>query len=230
VGDFRHTRKGVPHLKVSGKGGKTRYLPLHPGTNGLINDYLEAVGHGTDDNGALFRSVSNNRAGKAERAITADGVYKLVRAFRRNSGSRSARTRCARPPPPTRSITRPTSPRCRNGSATPISPQRASTITAAPVRRTARRSRSRTDGGVENVVCDIREGGESAFQVRARRLRVSSLREPTLRRPAGVDPKPTVRRALSIAPWTHSRAQMIMASRGRGSDNGRRELAADPRT
>jgi integrase/recombinase XerD len=40
VKDFRHIRKGVPHLKVSGKGGKTRYLPLHPGTNGLINDYL----------------------------------------------------------------------------------------------------------------------------------------------------------------------------------------------
>ena len=32
VKDFRHARKGVPHLKVSGKGGKTRYLPLHPGT------------------------------------------------------------------------------------------------------------------------------------------------------------------------------------------------------
>ncbi len=38
VKDFRHARKGVPHLKVSGKGGKTRYLPLHPGTNGLINE------------------------------------------------------------------------------------------------------------------------------------------------------------------------------------------------
>ena len=37
VKDFRHARKGVPHLKVSGKGGKTRYLPLHPGTHGLIN-------------------------------------------------------------------------------------------------------------------------------------------------------------------------------------------------
>src|SRR3954471_2821381 len=74
VKDFRHSRKGVPHLKVSGKGGKTRYLPLHPGTNGLINDYLDVVGHGTDENGALFRSVSNNRAEKAERAITADGV------------------------------------------------------------------------------------------------------------------------------------------------------------
>ena len=46
VKDFRHARKGVPHLKVSGKGGKTRYLPLHPGTNGLINDYLDAAGHG----------------------------------------------------------------------------------------------------------------------------------------------------------------------------------------
>jgi integrase/recombinase XerD len=81
VKDFRHARKGVPHLKVLGKGGKTRYLPLHPGTNGLINDYLDAAGHGTDENGALFRSVSNNRAGNAERAITADGVYKLVRGY-----------------------------------------------------------------------------------------------------------------------------------------------------
>ena len=81
VKDFRHARKGVPHLKVSGKGGKTRYLPLHPGTNGLISDYLDAAGHSTDDNGALFRSVSNNRTGKAERAITADGVYKLVRSY-----------------------------------------------------------------------------------------------------------------------------------------------------
>jgi site-specific recombinase XerD len=43
VKDFRHARKGVPHLKVSGKGGKTRYLPLHPGSNGLINDYLDAA-------------------------------------------------------------------------------------------------------------------------------------------------------------------------------------------
>ena len=35
----------MPHLRVSGKGGKTRYLPLHPGTNGLINDFLDAAGH-----------------------------------------------------------------------------------------------------------------------------------------------------------------------------------------
>lgn len=81
VRDFRHARKGVPHLKVSGKGGKTRYLPLHPGTNALIHDYLEAAGHGTEENGALFRPTRNNRTGRLEAAITADGVYKLVRAY-----------------------------------------------------------------------------------------------------------------------------------------------------
>jgi integrase/recombinase XerD len=81
VKDFRHARKGVPHLKVSGKGGKTRYLPLHPGTQALIHDYLDAAGHGADENGALFRPVRNNRTGQLERAITADGVYKLVRAY-----------------------------------------------------------------------------------------------------------------------------------------------------
>ncbi len=81
VRDARHPRKGVPHLKVSGKGGKTRYLPLHPGTNALIHDYLEMAGHGTDEANALFRPVRNNRTGRLERAITADGVYKLVRIY-----------------------------------------------------------------------------------------------------------------------------------------------------
>ena len=55
VKDFRNTRRGVPHLKVAGKGEKTRYLPLHPGTNELVHDYLDAAGHGDDENGALFR-------------------------------------------------------------------------------------------------------------------------------------------------------------------------------
>jgi integrase/recombinase XerD len=81
VRDFRHARKGVPHLKVSGKGGKTRYVPLHPGTNGLINDYHDVAGHGTDENGALFRLVRNNTTSQLGGAITADGVYKLVRAY-----------------------------------------------------------------------------------------------------------------------------------------------------
>jgi integrase/recombinase XerD len=81
VRDFRHARKGVPHLRVSGKGGKTRYLPLHPGTNAQIHDYLTAAGHDADDAGALFRPIRNNRTGRLISAITADGVYKLVRTY-----------------------------------------------------------------------------------------------------------------------------------------------------
>ena len=81
VKDFRHTRKGVPHLKVSGKGGKNRYLPLHPGTHSLIHEYLDAVGHGEDDTGALFRPIRNNTTGRLDKAITPDGIYKLVRAY-----------------------------------------------------------------------------------------------------------------------------------------------------
>jgi site-specific recombinase XerD len=81
VSDFRHARRGVPHLKVNGKGERMRYLPLHPGTNALIHDYLEAAGHGADENGALFRPIKNNRGKTIEQALTPDGVYKLVKAY-----------------------------------------------------------------------------------------------------------------------------------------------------
>lgn len=80
VKDAKHERRGVPHLKVSGKGGKTRYLPLHPAAAGLINDYLLLAGHGTDDDGALFRPLHNSREDD-EQGITPDGLYKIVRAY-----------------------------------------------------------------------------------------------------------------------------------------------------
>ena len=62
VKDFRHLRRGVPHLQVSGKGGKTRYLPLHPAAGSLITEYLDAAGHAGEESGALFRPVHRNRA------------------------------------------------------------------------------------------------------------------------------------------------------------------------
>jgi site-specific recombinase XerC len=86
VKDARHARRGVPHLKVAGKGDKTRYLPLHPGTNELIHDYLDAAGHGEDENGALFRPLKNNRTGTLIRALTPDAVYKLVRGYSADLG------------------------------------------------------------------------------------------------------------------------------------------------
>jgi integrase/recombinase XerD len=81
VKDFKHERRGVAHLKVSGKGEKTRYVPLHPAASGLILEYLDAAGHGADDTGALFRPVRNNRTGSLHKAITPDGIYKLVRKY-----------------------------------------------------------------------------------------------------------------------------------------------------
>jgi integrase/recombinase XerD len=81
VKDFNQARRGVPHLKVTGKGEKTRYLPLHPGLNALIHDYLEAAGHGEDENGALFRPIRNNRTGRLDKALTPNGVHTLVRTY-----------------------------------------------------------------------------------------------------------------------------------------------------
>jgi site-specific recombinase XerD len=81
VKDFKHERRGVAHLKVSGKGGKTRYIPLHPATGGLILDYMEVSDHGNDLGGPLFRPIRNNRTSILGKAITADMVYKLVRFY-----------------------------------------------------------------------------------------------------------------------------------------------------
>uniref|UniRef100_UPI00402B99AC tyrosine-type recombinase/integrase n=1 Tax=Methylomonas sp. PHL2-19 TaxID=3438878 RepID=UPI00402B99AC len=81
VKDFKHERRGVPHLKVSGKGGKTRYVPLHPAASALVHDYLELAGHAADENGALFRPVSHNTKDNGGKSITADGVYKIVRTY-----------------------------------------------------------------------------------------------------------------------------------------------------
>ncbi|QJE03748.1 tyrosine-type recombinase/integrase (plasmid) [Massilia forsythiae] len=72
-------RRGVRHLQVHGKGGKIRYVPLHPAAAGAIAAYLEAAGYGDDKPGPLFRPVSNNARGA--RAITPDGVYKILAGY-----------------------------------------------------------------------------------------------------------------------------------------------------
>jgi site-specific recombinase XerD len=79
-------RRGVPHLRVHGKGGKMRYLPLHPGTAELLQIYMEALGHSGTSSSPLFRPVRNNTNGKTDTAMTTDGVYKLVRHYARKVG------------------------------------------------------------------------------------------------------------------------------------------------
>jgi site-specific recombinase XerD len=81
VVDYRHQRGGLPHLRVTGKRRKIRYIPLHEFAADLIDDYLDAAGHGDDAKGALFRPLRNSRGGGMEKAITPDGLYKLVQHY-----------------------------------------------------------------------------------------------------------------------------------------------------
>jgi site-specific recombinase XerD len=79
-------RRGVPHLRVHGKGSKVRNIPLHPATQGLLADYLEASGHAQEKSAPLFRPVRNNRTGKLDGTLSGDGIYKLVRSYAKQLG------------------------------------------------------------------------------------------------------------------------------------------------
>lgn len=81
-----HSRRGVPHLRVRGKRGTVRHIPLHPGTQALLSDYLEASGHALDKPGAVFRPMRNNRTGALDRMLSGDGIYKLVRGYAQKLG------------------------------------------------------------------------------------------------------------------------------------------------
>lgn len=86
VKDAQQERRGVLHMQISGKGGKIRYLPIHPVVSRLIHDYLEESGHKHDETGPLFRSLSNNRSMSKSAGITSDAIYKIVRFYSANLG------------------------------------------------------------------------------------------------------------------------------------------------
>ena len=105
VKDFRHARKGVPHLKVSGKGGKTRYLPLHPGAHGLINDYLDAAGHGLDESRRAVPAgpqqphrTARRRDHRGRRLSVSELFGQAGVSDRRACAARHRRHQCARSP------------------------------------------------------------------------------------------------------------------------------------
>jgi len=85
VGDLQ-SRRGVMHFRVEGKGGKIRFIPVHPHSSQRISEYLERSGHGDRPDNELFRPVKNS-AGTLERALTGHGIYKdVVRKYARILG------------------------------------------------------------------------------------------------------------------------------------------------
>jgi integrase/recombinase XerD len=85
VGDLQ-SRRGVMHFRVHGKGGKIRFLPVHPHSLQRISEYLEHAGHGDKPGNALFRPIKNS-SGSLDEALTGHGVYKdVVRKYARVLG------------------------------------------------------------------------------------------------------------------------------------------------
>lgn len=73
VGD-RELRTGVVHLRVRGKGGRIRFVPLHPASAAAVQSYLDRAGHSGDKEAPLFqllRAPAGQRLGER-------GVYKDV--------------------------------------------------------------------------------------------------------------------------------------------------------
>lgn len=72
------SRQGIDHLKIHGKRDKIRYVPLAPQTQSRIHDYLEAAGHGSEKNGALFRPLKNNITGTLKKHLHPASIYDIV--------------------------------------------------------------------------------------------------------------------------------------------------------
>ncbi|PTB92255.1 integrase, partial [Marinobacter sp. Z-F4-2] len=76
-------RRGIRHLRVHGKGGKLRYLPLHPVALERIHAYLEASGHHQEPGRPLFLPQRGRATGTG---LSADGIYALVGRYAHAAG------------------------------------------------------------------------------------------------------------------------------------------------
>ncbi len=70
-------RRGIKHLRVHGKRGKIRYIPVHARAIGFIEEYLDAAGHRADLDGALFRPMKPPN-GHREKSLSPTSVYRNV--------------------------------------------------------------------------------------------------------------------------------------------------------
>ena len=76
-------RRGIKHLRVHGKGGKIRFLPLHPVAAERIYAYLERDSGRAPSPGPLFRSIRGKTTGAG---VTANGLYTVVAHWAQAAG------------------------------------------------------------------------------------------------------------------------------------------------
>lgn len=82
-----HDRQGVPHLRVRGKRGKTRYLPAAPAALSAVDAYLARASHREERDGPLFRAL---RSRGPVRPLDPGSVYRLVLAYGEQVGVAAA--------------------------------------------------------------------------------------------------------------------------------------------
>ena len=78
VKDFAQADRGGPRMRVWGKGGKVRYLPIHPETLKLVATYLQEAGHKEKVCDWLFQAVSHHQGSKPNCGLTPGAVYSEV--------------------------------------------------------------------------------------------------------------------------------------------------------
>ena len=70
-------RRGIKHLRVHGKGGRIRYVPVHPRAIRLLEEYLDRAGHRDQAEGALFRPLRAD-SHTPTRGLSPGSVYRNV--------------------------------------------------------------------------------------------------------------------------------------------------------
>jgi integrase len=88
-----HSVRGVPHLRVHGKGDKIRNIPASPQAVELTSEYLFLAGHSEDKAGPLFRPVRNRVHNKLDKPLTAWSVWNMVKGYARLVGLEQAMDR-----------------------------------------------------------------------------------------------------------------------------------------
>ncbi len=77
-------RRGIKHLQIHGKGGKLRFLPLHPIAAERIHGYLEMSGHHlVGAEAPLFVPLRGLATGAG---ISANGIYMMVGSYAKAVG------------------------------------------------------------------------------------------------------------------------------------------------
>jgi integrase/recombinase XerD len=86
VGDIQE-RRGVMHFRVEGKGGKIRFIPVHPHTSQRISDYLAITAHKGDIRAPLFLRARSRDSNDHTSPLSGHAIYKdVVRKYARQIG------------------------------------------------------------------------------------------------------------------------------------------------